>query len=1513
MKKFFALLLLLPFAAAAQGPVRRVETVADLADIKPLSSAVSGKLTVTLAGYYAAGDFGAERILHWDSSSAAAVDNGCVFAVAAGGGRFIADDCGGGSINVKWFGAVGDGATTDSSAIQAAITAAASRNAAVFFPPGTFKLTTGLTGGSNTRLLGEGATLLTETNTYCLTISAGATNVLLSSLNFNGNSLASRVINIATNAQVRIDNCTMYGVKEDVSTPAGALGIVARSGVDLVVQNSYFHHFYTSTTNGAGDAPGMSRAIYVTTQASADEPPPKRVLVTGCRFEQMYGTEDSDAIVVQGGSNWTTNNCGVAIIGNTFLGVGKRAAKLSAGGSIFSHNYYSNNIALTSFGGAIVSIYANNCTIANNVLIGGNYYSAVDIGVSTDYSASGFKLINNTIKTPSGLPYYTNGVAVLVVGKGIEGGLIEGNDICFSDIDQIRVLSGGAQIKIVNNKLQNVRKATSPGYYGNGIFLGLSYGALAYDPAYNVEIVGNTFCNFSQAVSMYGGFYHTYKDNQLIDTPTGLYWADTVWLGGPTSTNGVAATNLFRAEEWSWYTKRNDWWNGARWMHDASYSEARSAAGGVTNGQWYRIAYMTQPTNVSTHPRGGARIIIGNQGGSLEPTRTVFEVDHGFSGLGSVSLIHNVPDTDAPWRAIRVGYRDDSTASSNKTAFVDVQANATSAGAFTVLVEAQPVVAYPETAYQWYATNAPISALATNEYSFCTMTNVHMLSSGFQRYSGFQYEDYALGPLWQLPRWSTTERNAFTHQRAGSLGWNTNNLQIQVYDGSSWVPVGAAYLNKLSDVNTNSIAVNSILKWNGTNWIMGVDQSTAGTNKSEIYFNTSTLVSGPSINDSPWVKWYVVGTNVTADHAVMVGDTNSVLRPNFTGIPGTSVGYYGIASASNIIFMLYDKAVAITKLSTNGATSTNQIIKFNGTDWAIGVDNVGSGGGSTNYTTADSQSVTNFQSGTNVKLSVTGQNAVVDLHTNISVPTVNIGTANFSNPIPALVITNATSPAVAGFYNYRLTNFSLGKGLSNSAASINLEIAPGTNITFSTNQQTITINSTASSSAGFAVNGSGAATNITNSSSIAWSLSGGVATATLTNDLADGYYGFGWLPLHAGLSNALSGNLHFQKSSDIRLITLETGQIANSWYRAFGTRSYGGKYDIGTFNTNDFTFNESWINFDPSVDSGNSNVITFGNSGYNNQVVFDAPVVFNGTVSGLTVSNNTGYSLFFTETNVNGTTAYTTNTFTVPTNQTMAHCWIVGLGGGGGSGRVGPTNTVNAGGAGGGGGARYYYSWPVSNLLASSPNMTVLVPNRLPGGAPAGTNSSNGNAGDGDGRFVYVYSGTNLIALAQSGGAGAGGTATGASAGGGGGGMFVGAAGSAASATGGAGSNGPQLSSGGASGGASGGGLNVANAASSGGTGAGAGWPWNGGGGGSFGTSPGGVGGDGSLNTGFEWLLKGGPSGGGGGSNPSGNGGAGGAGGYFGGGGGGGGGSQDGYYSGAGGPGGPAGVLIIFK
>lgn len=77
------------------------------------------------------------------------------------------------TVSVKDFGAVGDGVTDDTAAIQAALNFGASNNKSVFFPDGTFKINTGLTtspgcgiaASPNAALSGaSGITVLTLTN-----------------------------------------------------------------------------------------------------------------------------------------------------------------------------------------------------------------------------------------------------------------------------------------------------------------------------------------------------------------------------------------------------------------------------------------------------------------------------------------------------------------------------------------------------------------------------------------------------------------------------------------------------------------------------------------------------------------------------------------------------------------------------------------------------------------------------------------------------------------------------------------------------------------------------------------------------------------------------------------------------------------------------------------------------------------------------------------------------------------------------------------------------------------------------------------------------------------------------------------------------------------------------------------------------------------------------------------------------------------------------------------------------
>jgi len=82
-----------------------------------------------------------------------------------------------GMTNVKDFGAVGDGATDDTTAIQAAVTyAVAHRNDTVFFPVGTYKVTGQITVAQGVKLKGPGSQGSTSTYGVVISHQANATD-----------------------------------------------------------------------------------------------------------------------------------------------------------------------------------------------------------------------------------------------------------------------------------------------------------------------------------------------------------------------------------------------------------------------------------------------------------------------------------------------------------------------------------------------------------------------------------------------------------------------------------------------------------------------------------------------------------------------------------------------------------------------------------------------------------------------------------------------------------------------------------------------------------------------------------------------------------------------------------------------------------------------------------------------------------------------------------------------------------------------------------------------------------------------------------------------------------------------------------------------------------------------------------------------------------------------------------------------------------------------------------------
>ena len=126
--------------------------VDNVAALKALtvSGITDGQLYIT-RGYYSDND-GGQGTYIYDSASAAADNGGTVIAPTAGSGRFLLQVQG--IYNVKQFGAKGDAANNDTSAIQSAITACP-KGAVVYVPKGIYLVGSTLTGLSGKVLRGD--------------------------------------------------------------------------------------------------------------------------------------------------------------------------------------------------------------------------------------------------------------------------------------------------------------------------------------------------------------------------------------------------------------------------------------------------------------------------------------------------------------------------------------------------------------------------------------------------------------------------------------------------------------------------------------------------------------------------------------------------------------------------------------------------------------------------------------------------------------------------------------------------------------------------------------------------------------------------------------------------------------------------------------------------------------------------------------------------------------------------------------------------------------------------------------------------------------------------------------------------------------------------------------------------------------------------------------------------------------------------------------------------------------
>ena len=111
--------------------------VTNIASLRAATSRTFSAAVAYVEGYYTGAD-GGEGMFWYASTDTSSADNGGTIIVDASNRRWYRET-GGDPYSVKWFGATGNGATDDTSAIQSTVTSLPAAGGEVFFPAGTYK------------------------------------------------------------------------------------------------------------------------------------------------------------------------------------------------------------------------------------------------------------------------------------------------------------------------------------------------------------------------------------------------------------------------------------------------------------------------------------------------------------------------------------------------------------------------------------------------------------------------------------------------------------------------------------------------------------------------------------------------------------------------------------------------------------------------------------------------------------------------------------------------------------------------------------------------------------------------------------------------------------------------------------------------------------------------------------------------------------------------------------------------------------------------------------------------------------------------------------------------------------------------------------------------------------------------------------------------------------------------------------------------------------------------------
>ncbi|WP_226672057.1 glycosyl hydrolase family 28-related protein [Rossellomorea aquimaris] len=327
-----------------------------------------------------------------------------------------------GMINVKAYGAVGDGKTDDTTAIKKALYYG--KNRTVFFPEGTYLVTDTVTVKMNTEVYGDDAIIKGDRPGDTMFRIYGE-NIHVHDLTIDGGRTFLRgmtVMNGTSNLNVKNVKLTRFSQPDDsplsTSTP---IAIRVEGGVqdvlfDRLTIRDVFAKYISSNV---GWNHKVSRGILIS-PALSTQPVSRNITIQNSLISEIGPKDDGDGIVVQG----FQDDVGVTIQHNTFERNHKRAIKIQSPGVTIAHNkihnnFYQDNVYDTyketneydMWSG--ISVYHDNVEITENTIDGiGRYSAAIDIAGGNHVLIS-----RNTIANREDSP----GSDLIRINKGYDG------------------------------------------------------------------------------------------------------------------------------------------------------------------------------------------------------------------------------------------------------------------------------------------------------------------------------------------------------------------------------------------------------------------------------------------------------------------------------------------------------------------------------------------------------------------------------------------------------------------------------------------------------------------------------------------------------------------------------------------------------------------------------------------------------------------------------------------------------------------------------------------------------------------------------------------------------------------------------------------------------------------------------------------------------------------------------------------------------------------------------------